>query len=64
VQRARAEVDQQRRGLEQREMDEQAIRARRDAAARGAPEVSPTSPPEEPVTRPPYIKPPAARKPS
>ncbi|MBL0121768.1 MAG: hypothetical protein IPP88_03230 [Betaproteobacteria bacterium] len=64
VQRARAEVDRQRRGLEQRELDEQAVRARRDAAARGTPEVSPSSPPEEPVTRPPFIRPPAARKPS
>ena len=64
VQRARADVERQRQGLEQREMDEQAVRARRDAAARGSPEVAPPSPPEETVTRPPYIKPPAARQPS
>lgn len=62
LQRARADVERQRRGLEQREMEEQAVRAQRDAAARGTPEAAPPSVPAEPDTRPPFIKPPAARK--
>jgi len=60
MQRARADVERQRRGLEQREMEEQAARARRESAARETPAPA-AVPPSEPAgySGPPiYAKPP------
>jgi hypothetical protein len=65
VQRARAEVERQRRGLEQREYEEQMVRARREAAARdSSPSSAPSAAaPSTPAAPPPIIiRPPAPKK--
>ena len=67
TQRARVDVERQRRYLEQRELDEQLARARREAAAREAAgavpsSAAPASPPKDVSVAPPIIRNPAAPK--
>ena len=64
MQRARADVERQRRYLEQRDIDEQSARARRDAAARETPATETPNEPAESAVPPPFRRPPATRKPS